>query len=84
MVVVRAVFCQTYSVVVSVDANGLVVDEALIFPAVLVDEVHWVAGELHAAALLALAEVGVVLACSISRTVSSSMLGVVVSKKWVV
>ena len=53
-----------YGVAIGIDANGLVVDEALVFAAVLVDEVHRVAGELHAAGLLALAEVGVVLACT--------------------
>lgn len=50
-------------VAVGRDANGLVIAVALVLAAVLVDEVQRVAGELDAAGLLALAEVGVGVAC---------------------
>ena len=48
------------------DANRLLVDETFVFAAVDVGEVHGVAGELHAAAVIAISafgEVGVVAAC---------------------
>lgn len=53
---------RAHSVAVWVDADGLLVDEAGMFAAVLVGQVERVAGELHAAGLFALAEVGVVFA----------------------
>lgn len=56
---------QLDGVAVGLDANGLLVDETGIFAAVLVEQVQRVAGELHAAGLGALGEVGVAGACAI-------------------
>lgn len=63
---------QFDGVVIGLDADGLVVDEALVLPAVLVQEVQRVAGELDdaTAAESALGEEGVVAAC-ISRSLVS-------------
>lgn len=55
-----------YGVVVCLDADRLVVDETCVFAAVEVGEVQGVAGELHAAAVVAVSafgEEGVVVAC---------------------
>ena len=54
---------QTYSIAIRLNTNGLIIEKTGVFAAVLVGEVHGVAGELHAARLRAFDEVGVVFAC---------------------
>ena len=56
---------DAYGIRVRLDTDGLLVDEAGVFAAVLVGEVHGVAGELNAAGLFAFAEVGVGFAYSV-------------------
>ena len=63
----RGVVGWAYGIGVRLDSDRLVVDEARVFAAVLVGQVHGIAGELHAAGLGALAEVGVVFAWYITQ-----------------
>lgn len=58
---------EIYGIVIRANANSLVVDETSVLAGMLVGEVHRVAGELDTAGLLALAEVGVVVACTYAK-----------------
>ena len=58
---------EAYGVVISLNSNRLIVDEAGVFARVLVGEVQRVAGELYTTARLALGEVRVVVACHVRQ-----------------
>jgi hypothetical protein len=52
------------SLVIRLDANSLLINEASVCPGVLVDEVHRIAREHYSASRSALHEVGILITCT--------------------
>ena len=61
------------SLVIRVDANSLLINEASVCPGVLVGEVHWITREYNSASGSTLHEVGILITCigAISCAISS-------------